>query len=152
MALEVTRNITSLALTPFQQVQNVYLNFRPDGQAITQTREIVATSNCNECHGHVGQKTGHPHEGGRRDVALCVLCHNPGLTINGVSFALKSLIHKIHMGKRLPGNIAVTAPAPGPAGFGLSIDVHRFALIGHPFISADNSTALSSDGSSPLGN
>jgi len=148
VALEVTRNTASVAGTLFQQVQNVYLNFRPDGQSATQTREIVATSNCNECHGHVGQKTGHPHDGGRRDIALCVLCHNPGLTINGVSFDLKALVHRIHMGKALPGNKAAIAAG----GFGLSIDDHRFANIGHPFISADSSTTLSSDGSSPLGN
>ncbi|HSB32217.1 MAG TPA: hypothetical protein VLD55_11500, partial [Candidatus Sulfobium mesophilum] len=72
---------------------NPYLNFRPDGQQVTATREVVAISNCNECHGKLGA-----HGGGRREVALCILCHNPQLidTDTGNSINMKVLIHKIH--------------------------------------------------------
>ncbi len=158
VAIEISRNIISLAGTNFQQVRNVYLNFRPDRQPVTSTREIVATSSCNECHGNIGQRE-HPHEGKLREVALCVLCHNPpdpanpaypGLVINGVSFDLKALVHKIHMGKKLPGNVALKALLPVP-GLGFAINEHDFFNVGHPFISTDSSTALSLTGA-PIGN
>jgi OmcA/MtrC family decaheme c-type cytochrome len=100
---------------------------------VTQTREIVATSNCNECHGKLGL-----HGGSRREVALCILCHNPGLAVNGVSFNFKAMVHKIHMGEKLPGNVAVTASAPGPAGNGFSIGSTSYAEVGFPFISGDS--------------
>ena len=118
----------------FQQVQNVYSTFRPDGQSVTQTREIVATSNCNECHGQLGQKDGSFHGGNRREVALCILCHNPGLKVNSVPFDFKFLVHRIHMGKSLPGNVAAIAAG----GNGLAIDSSSFAGIGFPFISGDS--------------
>jgi OmcA/MtrC family decaheme c-type cytochrome len=133
-AIQVFRSIAD-AFTGrgFQQAKNVYFNFRPDGGAVAQTREIVATSNCNECHGKLAI-----HSGSRREVALCILCHNPGLTVNGVSFDFKAMVHKIHMGEKLPGNVAVTAPAPGPAGNGFSIDTTTFSEVAYPFISGDS--------------
>ncbi len=146
VGIEIFRTVSSIGGPSFQQVQNVYLNFRPDGvAALTQTREIVATSYCNECHGRIGQ-TGSPHGGARREVALCILCHNPGLVVGQaatglVSLDFKVLIHKIHMGKKLPGNIAALALNPAapaaPTHFGFSNGARSFASVGHPFISAD---------------
>ena len=133
-AIQVSRTITdAFGGTSFQQAKNVYFNFRPDGGAVTQTREIAATSNCNECHGKLGL-----HGGSRREVALCILCHNPGLVVNGVSFDFKVMVHKIHMGEKLPGNVAVTAPAPGPAGSGYSVGSQTYAEVAYPLISGDS--------------
>ncbi len=133
-AIQVSRTVTdAFGGTSFQQAKNVYFNFVPSGGAVTQTREIVATSNCNECHGKLAL-----HGGSRREVALCILCHNPGLAVNGVSFDFKAMVHKIHMGEKLPGNVAVTAPAPGPAGNGFSIESNKYSEVAYPRISGDS--------------
>ncbi len=122
---QIQRNITSKVGTSFQQAANPYFSFRPDGQPVTVTREIVATSNCNECHGKLGI-----HGGGRRDVPLCILCHNPGLvdTVTGNSINLKVLVHKIHYGDNLPSNVA---------GGDFTIGTGSFANVTFPFISGD---------------
>ncbi len=133
-AIQVSRSLAdAFGGTLFQQAKNVYFTFVPNGGAVTQTREIVATSNCNECHGKLAL-----HGGSRREVVLCLLCHNPGLTVNGVSFDFKVMVHKIHMGAKLPGNVAVTAPAPGPAGHGYSIGSTTYAEVGYPLLSGDS--------------
>lgn len=87
---------------PSQQAVNPYLNFRPDGGAVTSTREIVAISNCNKCHQSLRL-----HGGGRREIALCILCHYPGIVDpdTGNSIDMKSLVHKIHYGALLPSNV-----------------------------------------------
>ncbi len=129
-AIQVSRTIAdTFGGTSFQQAKNVYFTFRPDGGAVTQTREVVATSNCNECHGKLAI-----HGGSRREVALCILCHNPGLTVNGVSFDFKVMVHKIHMGEKLPGNAA----ALDIGGFGYSIGSSSFAEVAYPLISGDS--------------
>ncbi|TRZ48477.1 OmcA/MtrC family decaheme c-type cytochrome [bacterium] len=129
VAIQVYRNVTDDYGKTFQQAKNVYFNFRPDGGAVTQTREIVATSNCNECHGKLGL-----HGGSRREVALCILCHNPGLTVSGVSFDFKVMVHKIHMGEKLPGNAAAVALG----GYGFSIGSTSYAEVAYPLISGDS--------------
>lgn len=129
VAIQVSRNVNDAYGRTFQQAKNVYFNFRPDGGTVTQTREIVATSNCNECHGKLGL-----HGGSRREVVLCTLCHNPGLAANGVSLDFKALVHKIHMGEKLPGNVAAVALG----GSGFSIGDKSYAEVAYPFISADS--------------
>ncbi len=63
------------------------------------TREMVSTESCNSCHGELAL-----HGGGRKDIAYCVTCHNPG-TIDansGNTVDFKVMVHKIHMGMDLP--------------------------------------------------
>jgi OmcA/MtrC family decaheme c-type cytochrome len=61
--------------------------------------DVVATANCNSCHGELAL-----HGGGRSESRYCVTCHNPGSTdansANSVDF--KQMIHKIHRGADLP--------------------------------------------------
>lgn len=128
-AIQVYRTVTDDYGKTFQQAKNVYFNFRPDGGAVAQTREIAASSSCNECHGKLAV-----HGGSRREVALCILCHNPGLATNGVSLDFKALIHKIHMGEKLPGNAAATALG----GSGFSIGSTSYAEVAYPLISGDS--------------
>lgn len=101
VAIQIRRDVAAVTGGAFQQTANPYFNFRPDGSAVTVTREIVSTSACNECHGSM---SGH---GSRKEVAFCILCHNPGVndpdTGNSVDF--KSMIHKIHMGQKLSSNV-----------------------------------------------
>lgn len=67
------------------------------------SRNMVATESCNSCHGELAL-----HGGGRKEVGLCVTCHNPGSADansgNTVDFA--QMIHKIHSGKTLPSVVA----------------------------------------------
>ena len=128
---QIERDVTTSAGTSFQQAVNPYLDFRPNGQPVTMTREIVSISACNECHYRLGM-----HGGGRRDVALCILCHNPGVVDpdTGNSIDFKSLIHKIHMGKELPSNIA----GGDYTIVGYQGSVHSYADVTFPFMSGDS--------------
>jgi OmcA/MtrC family decaheme c-type cytochrome len=106
VAIQATRNVTTPTGKTFQQAANPYFHFRPDGGAVVTTREIVSVSSCNECHGKLGL-----HGGGRREIALCILCHYAGVTDNGAggsgnSISLMNLVHKIHYGVKLPSNAA----------------------------------------------
>lgn len=126
VAIQIARNFTTNTGKSFQQAANPYLNFRPDGAAVAVTREVVSTSACNECHGVLGL-----HGGSRRDVQLCILCHYPGVNDpeSGNSVDMKSMIHKIHMGRNLDGNLK---------GGSYSIAGNEYKTVGYPFWSADS--------------
>jgi OmcA/MtrC family decaheme c-type cytochrome len=84
---------------------NVTYDFRPDGQAVTDTWDATTFATCNQCHDPLSAHG----STGREDPRVCVLCHNDteGLdpyTGNTVSF--KVMIHKIHMGESLPSVVA----------------------------------------------
>lgn len=102
---------------------NVVYDFRPDGAAVTNTRDIVKIDSCSSCH--AGKVLAH---GSRKDPRYCVTCHtdqikytfsqeasstNGGLTLTGTTRPttavvdgralgnLPNMVHKIHMGKEL---------------------------------------------------
>lgn len=131
VAAQITRTVTSVSGTSFQQATNPYLNFRPDGGAVTATREVVSISACNECHGSLGL-----HGGGRREIALCIVCHYPGVIDpqTGNSVDMKVLIHKIHMGGKLPS----VAQSVGYAIIGFGSSFNSYSTVGYPFISGDS--------------
>lgn len=75
------------------------------------SREIVATAKCNECH----NKLKVHGQSGRIDTRLCVTCHNPGSWVanddgTSTSVDFKVYIHKIHRGSSLP---SVVGSVPG---------------------------------------
>jgi OmcA/MtrC family decaheme c-type cytochrome len=79
---------------------NALKDVRPDGGDITEQWDMIATSSCNHCHDPLSA-----HGGSRREVKLCVLCHNNTQSLdpdtgNVVNF--KVMIHKIHYGPNLP--------------------------------------------------
>lgn len=82
---------------------NAVLTFRPDGNSAIKTREVVETASCNTCHTRLSV-----HGDIRREVQLCILCHNSqtsdGNTGNSLDFP--QLIHKIHRGAELPSVLA----------------------------------------------
>jgi OmcA/MtrC family decaheme c-type cytochrome len=92
-----TRNLTDILGKNYYA--NVEFNFRPDGGTVTDVWDKTVTAACNNCHNPLAL-----HGGARRDVKLCVLCHQPQTidpdTGNTVDF--KVLIHKIHRGANLP--------------------------------------------------
>ncbi len=106
-------------------VANAVSHFRPDGQAVTETREIVETTTCNNCHNPLKI-----HGGLRREAALCVTCHTAGVVDpdTGASVDMGTMIHKIHMGKHLP---SVEAGTPYQI-IGFSQSVHDYSTVGFP--------------------
>ncbi len=82
-------------------------DFVPDGSAVTETRNIVETATCKNCHG----VDFHGHGGDRLTVENCVTCHLPGNqdAQGGESVDIKVMIHKIHAGGELHS-------IPGPDG------------------------------------
>ena len=97
LGLYATRNLTE------QLGKNYYANvesdFRPDGLKVTETWDKISTAACNNCHNPLAM-----HGGSRRDVKLCVLCHQEQ-TVDpdtGNTVDMKVMVHKIHMGEHLP--------------------------------------------------
>ena len=86
-------------------VSNDVFNFVPDGSNVVTTRSITPTAACNKCH---DQMFG--HGGSRIKVELCIICHTPQ-TVNPdtkLTQDMPVLIHKIHMGAKLPSVLAGT--------------------------------------------
>jgi OmcA/MtrC family decaheme c-type cytochrome len=79
-------------------VANPVLEFRPDGAAVTERREIVTTEACTACHDRLTV-----HDGRRLETELCITCHVAGMADpdSGNSIDLRVLLHKLHMGERL---------------------------------------------------
>ena len=81
------------------QYDNVEYDFVPDGSAVTDTWQGMLDTTCNSCHEQLAL-----HGGSRRDVKLCMLCHNKQTwdPDTGNTVDLKVMIHKIHTGANLP--------------------------------------------------
>jgi len=102
---------------------NAVYDFRPDGAAVTNTRDIVKIESCSSCHS--GKVLAH---GSRKDPKYCMTCHtdqirytfsqeasstNGGLTLTGTTRPTTAvvngralgnypnMIHKTHMGSQL---------------------------------------------------
>jgi len=75
-------------------------DFVPDGSAVTETRNIVETSSCQNCH---GANEFHGHGGDRLTNDNCVTCHAPDSfdAQSGESLDMKVMAHKIHAGGEL---------------------------------------------------
>ncbi len=93
-----SRNLSEFALGTYYA--NTLEHFVPSGLSEPVPRDIVRTETCNgRCHNPLAL-----HGGARRDVGLCVLCHNPSQGIDpdtGNSVDMPLMIHKIHMGENL---------------------------------------------------
>ena len=69
---------------------NVVYDFVPDKSPVVNTRDVSLTSACNECHGRLVV------HGRRYEVGYCVTCHNPDCVVDGESFDMAVMTHKIH--------------------------------------------------------
>lgn len=87
-------------------VTNELEHFIPSGNGVAVPRDIVTTETCNgRCHDPLAL-----HGGSRREVGLCVLCHNPTQGIDpdtGSSVYFPVMIHKIHAGAELENGYSV---------------------------------------------
>ncbi len=74
-------------------------DFVPDASAVTQSRAIVQTATCKQCHGDEFRG----HGGNRLQIETCQTCHLPGNLDpqSGNTMDLKVMVHKIHAGGEL---------------------------------------------------
>jgi OmcA/MtrC family decaheme c-type cytochrome len=95
------RTLTSFGLP--NELASTSFNFVPNGSAVSHVRDIVATATCNSCHDELSH-----HGGQRRQVAVCIICHQPQSTdpTSGNTVDFKVMIHKIHLGSQLPSVLA----------------------------------------------
>ena len=78
-------------------------------------RQVVGNDNCNVCHTEL-----RVHDGRRKDVRLCVLCHTAGAEDSnasgatpGVSIEFKVMVHRLHNGSHLPSVLGVSVANDG---------------------------------------
>ena len=113
IGVEARRTETALAGTTKQQsitygASNKVVYFSVDGSLVAPRREVVSSSNCNQCHVALSA-----HGSLRNNTEYCVMCHNPSNTDastrasarvaadkaappQGIAFPL--LVHRIHDG------------------------------------------------------
>jgi OmcA/MtrC family decaheme c-type cytochrome len=128
---------------------NLVYDFRPDGGAVTSTRNVVDIASCASCHNAKGLS---PHGGSRKDPNLCVTCHtdqvrygmsgeakrnpaNPKLltgTIQNETSVLDgraignypNMIHKFHMGDKL--SLKGYNYIPNSSGVGIKFETEKW--------------------------
>ncbi len=98
VGIYASRNLSEFELSTYYD--NELEHFVPSGSSQPMPRDIVTTETCNgRCHDPLAI-----HGGSRRDIGLCILCHNPNQDIDpdtGNSVDMPVMVHKIHMGAGL---------------------------------------------------
>jgi OmcA/MtrC family decaheme c-type cytochrome len=146
-----SRNLSEFDLGT--QYDDAVLNFVPNGNAVTQVRDIIRTETCNKCHTQLAF-----HGGSRRTMELCNLCHTPntfGAPANdnidpdtGNTIDMTAMTHKIHMGADLP-----SVQAGGEYKIiGNQQSVHDYSGIHFSAITPANCTACHGQDSAAQGN
>ncbi|MEW6719851.1 MAG: OmcA/MtrC family decaheme c-type cytochrome [Thermodesulfobacteriota bacterium] len=111
---------------------NDTLDVRPDGGAITVTRNVATTASCLECHtlSTVAPRWGFHSGGARVEVEYCVVCHNPNSIDpqSGETVDMGVMTHKIHRGKNLPTVLAGGSYII----WGNNNSVHDYSHVGYP--------------------
>ena len=98
-----SRNLTTILGKNYYK--NLLSDFRPDGGAVTAKWDAVATATCNNCHDPLAL-----HGGSRREVKLCVLCHNKTQSVDpdtGNNVQMANMTHKIHNGPNLENGYTI---------------------------------------------
>ncbi len=124
IGIYASRNLND---TPLETTQydNVEYDFVPDGSEVVDQWQGILDQTCNGCHEQLAL-----HGGSRRDVKLCVLCHNKQTSDpdTGNSVDMKQMIHKIHNGPNLP---SVQAGTPYQI-IGFRQTVHDYSHVEYP--------------------
>jgi OmcA/MtrC family decaheme c-type cytochrome len=119
LGIYATRNLT--AIIGKNYYENLLHDFRPDGAAVTEKWDAVATATCNTCHDPLAL-----HGGSRQEVKLCVLCHNQTQSVDpdtGNNVQMAEMTHKIHFGPNLTKGYTII-------GFGGA--VHDYSHVTYP--------------------
>ncbi len=114
-----SRNLASIIGKTYYD--NLVHDFRPDGGTVTERWDAITTATCNSCHDPLAL-----HGGSRREVKLCVLCHNATQSLDpdtGNSVEMRQMIHKIHNGPNLARGYTII-------GYGQA--VHDFSHVTYP--------------------
>ena len=101
VGLYASRSLTAYGI-PNDYASATY-NFVPNGAKVTHVRDLIETATCDSCHDQLSF-----HGGSRRQVALCIICHQPQSTdpTTGNTVDFKVMIHKLHLGSQLPSVLA----------------------------------------------
>ncbi|MGJ5818220.1 OmcA/MtrC family decaheme c-type cytochrome [Paludibaculum fermentans] len=105
VAIYGSRNLTEFDLGT--NYASTTYSFVPDGTAVKKVRDVISTSSCDKCHDDLSF-----HGGSRKGVEVCVICHTPAYTLNGVTvdntnpetgntIDMTPMVHKIHAGSSL---------------------------------------------------
>jgi OmcA/MtrC family decaheme c-type cytochrome len=123
LAVYATRNTDDIIGKNYYA--NLEHDFRPDGQAVTDTWDKTTNAACNNCHNTLSA-----HGGSRQDIKLCVTCHQPQTTDpdTGNTVDFKVMVHKIHRGEDLP---SVQAGTPYVI-WGNNSSIHDFSDVVFP--------------------
>ena len=65
------RNLTEFGMSVY--LADGTMDFVPNGAPLSQTRQLVLTTNCNQCHDPLSAHG----TTGRSSAAVCILCHSP---------------------------------------------------------------------------
>ena len=153
LGIYAARNMTTVPGIDPALAKNYYANveydFRPDGATVTDKWDKMRdASTCLNCHDTQSQLAA--HGGSRREIKLCVLCHQPQTSDpdTGNTVDMKVMAHKIHMGKHLP---SVKAGTPYQI-IGFNQSVIDFSTVGWPQMTQGNALtncALCHEGTDP---
>lgn len=144
VGFQAYKNYTGANAVNYRDVGNAWKHFLFGTATVLDTREVVKTANCNQCHG-----TLQIHGGGRRNVELCILCHTSGgedsntsvdrdldgdiddidKTRGAYTFSIdfRVMIHKIHNAAHLPSVLGVQTDATGARTYGNTPKPYRRA-------------------------
>jgi hypothetical protein len=108
-------------------VENELEHFIPSGLGVAVPRDIVTTETCNgRCHDPLAI-----HGGSRKEVGLCILCHNATQSTDpdtGDSVFMPYMVHKIHAGANLENGYTIIGYMQG---------VHDYSNVEYPAILND---------------
>jgi OmcA/MtrC family decaheme c-type cytochrome len=126
LGFQAFRDLRNIPSVGFGKVYyaNLEHDFRPDGQPVTTTwAKVNDQTSCLACHDKAA--FGFHGTSARRDVKLCVLCHQPQ-TIDpdtGNTMDMKVMIHKIHAPGKLSAPYII---------YGNAQSIHDYSEVTYP--------------------
>ena len=126
LGFQAFRNLTNIPAIGFGKnyYANLEYDFRPDGEKVTETwAKINDQTSCLACHDK--KSFGFHGSSARRDVKLCVMCHQPQ-TVDpdtGHTMDLKVMVHKIHAPHELSSPYII---------YGNGQSVHNYSHVTYP--------------------
>ena len=86
LVLQLSGSVNGNSVPPVNAVRDLV----PDGSPVTERRDIITTSSCNECHGNLR------FHGTRYEAGYCVVCHNTGTETVGTDLPLADMSYMTH--------------------------------------------------------